>query len=137
MLVLIFTGTAYAEDNPFQGLTQEQVIQKYFEGRQLDTIEGIWLNDDWKPQIVIKSNLIDPSKKYGDYDYIMVEYSSKSTTKIEGINKTEYSSCFRIGAWHGGLRLTSVTTLMRNSGGYYGTPLYRFYTRIYPSEMKS
>lgn len=90
MLVLIFTGTSYAEDNPFQGLTQEQVIQ----------------------------------------------YSSKSTTKIEGISKTEYSSCFRIGTWHGGLKLISVTTLMRNIGGYYGTPLYRFYTHIYPSEVK-
>ncbi|WP_333595225.1 hypothetical protein [Anaerospora hongkongensis] len=41
LLILVFAGDSYATENPFKGLSQEQIIQKYFDGRQIDTFEGI------------------------------------------------------------------------------------------------
>jgi len=82
LLTLVFAGFSHAAETPFKELTQEQVIQKYFDGRQLDTIEGIWLDDLLTPTIIIKSSLIniDNSK---NYDYFMI----KDTT-IVGVRKT-------------------------------------------------
>lgn len=33
LLILDFAGDSYATENPFKGLSQEQIIQKYFDGR--------------------------------------------------------------------------------------------------------
>ncbi|MDT8901623.1 hypothetical protein [Anaeroselena agilis] len=62
LLVFIFSGVACAAENPFKGLTQEQIIQKYFAGRQLDPIEGIWLDERKDLQIILKTALIDTQK---------------------------------------------------------------------------
>jgi CHASE3 domain sensor protein len=34
-LTFVYSGITYAAENPFNGVTQDQIIQKYFEGRQL------------------------------------------------------------------------------------------------------
>ncbi len=130
LLVFAFPGIASAAvaENPFRGLTQEQVINKYFEGRQSDTIEGIWLDDSLKQWVIIKSNLIDPNKKYGDYDYLMVELSSSTNVFMDGVSKTQYSPCFKFKKSH--LRFLSPNAL------YYPWTAASVFTRIYPSEVK-
>lgn len=137
LLVLTFSGIAYAEENPFKELTQEQVIQKYFEGRQLDIIEGVWLDDQAKPLIIIKSSLVDTKKIYDQYDYVIINYSSSSDVKMAAVTKTQYPYCYERGRSKNLLRFVSQTTLQYSDGKYYDSFLYRFYTRIYPTpEMK-
>lgn len=139
LLVLTFSGIAYAEENPFKELTQEQVIQKYFAGRQLDIIEGIWLNDEAKPVIIIKSSLVETKDIYNKYDYVIINYSSSSDTKIAAVTKTQYPYCYERGMnVKSLLRFISQTTLQYSSSSYYNDNLfYRFYTRVYPNpEMK-
>lgn len=134
-LILIFGGVSYAAENPFNGLTQDQVIQKYFDGRQLDSIEGVWLNDDAKPIIIIKANLIG-AKNDDNYDYFIVEYSSSPNADIIGVHKTQHPSCFERGRAKILIRFVSQTTLQINETSYYNWSIYRFYTRIYPNEIK-
>lgn len=134
LLVFILSSTSYAAENPFQGLTKEQVTNKYFAGRQLDPIEGIWIDDNLKPQIIIRTNLIDPNQKYNNEDYLMVEYSSSANVEISGIRKTEYPLCYRIGQWNRLLRIFSPTTLHYAIHGTYGGDYYLI--RFYPSESK-
>lgn len=138
LLVLTFSGIAYAEENPLKELTQEQVIQKYFEGRQLDIIEGVWLDDESKPVIIIKSNLVDTKNIYNKYDYVIINYSSSSDVKMAAVTKTQYPYCYERGMKvKFPLRFVSPTTLQYVSGFYYDSLFYRFYTRIYPNpEMK-
>ncbi|MCC5468516.1 hypothetical protein [Pelosinus baikalensis] len=135
-LVFVFSGISYAEENPFMGLTQDQVVQKYFEGKQLDTIEGVWLDEDAHPTIIIKSSLIDLGKKYGNYDYLVVGYSSKSNVGIYGLYKTENSSCFRFGPRKFLLRFISQNALYYSYPGVNYIPAGSIYTRIYPNEIK-
>jgi hypothetical protein len=137
LLTLVFAGVSHAEENPFKGLTQEQIIQKYFDGRQLDTLEGIWLDDKIKPNIIIKANLIniDNSK---NYDYFIIKYSDSPVATPFGIRKTQYSSLFESEHYKSTIRLVSPTTFMADTGylPYGRSPLYSLYTRIYPTEMK-
>lgn len=133
-LILIFGGISYAAENPFNGLTQDQVTHQYFDGRQLDSIEGVWLNDDAKPVIIVKANLIS-AKNDDNYDYFMVDYSSSPNTDIVGVHKTQYSSCFKRGK-KSLLRFVSQTTLQSYDTVYYKWPIYLFFTRIYPNEIK-
>lgn len=139
LLVFAFSGITCAADNPFKGLTQDQVVQKYFEGRQLELIEGFWLDDYRDPIIIIKANLINSSIKENknNFDYFMVKYSTSSDTKISGVRKTQYSSCFEFeGLKYRLLRFVSTNSLQLRCSSYYGTSLYQYYTRIYPSEIK-
>lgn len=135
-LIFVLSGISYAEENPFMGLTQDQIVQKYFEGKQLDTIEGVWLDNDAHPIIIIKSSSIDPDKKYGNNDYLMIGYSSKENVGISGIYKTENSSCFRAGPKKRLLRFLSQNTLYSSYPGLNFTPVSLIYTRIYPNEIK-
>lgn len=134
-LFFIFSGTSYAAENPFNGLMQEQIIQKYFEGKQLDLIEGIWLDDNSSPVFIIKAGSINYDNKE-NYDYFKVENFTSSNAKIIGVRKTQYSSCFEQGKAKALLRFVSPTSLQIYAAGYYSHPLYSFYTRIYPSELK-
>jgi hypothetical protein len=54
LLLFALSGPCFAEENPFKGLTQDQVIQEYFEGRQLDPFEGIWVDYELKPWVNYK-----------------------------------------------------------------------------------
>lgn len=127
-LVMLFTSTCFAADNPFKGLTQDQVVQKYFEGRQIDLIEGVWLDDSLRTWIAIRSSLVDSSKKYGDYDYLMIEYSTSPNVYIDGLVKTQYASAFKYKRSH--LMILSQYSLNYNLG-----MSNVFFTRIYPNEV--
>jgi hypothetical protein len=53
------------------------------------------------------------------------------------IYKAEHPSCFRIGKYKRLLRFVSPTTLQRREPSDPNLPpLYLFYTRTYPSEVK-
>lgn len=133
-LTLAFAGLSHAAENPFKGLSQEQIIQKYFDGRQLDTFEGIWLDDKIKPTVIIKSSLItiDNSK---NYDYFMVRYSTSSETTVVGVRKTQHPSIFESGNDKMLVKLVSPSTFMVQDS-CLGVPVYLVYTRTYPTEMK-
>lgn len=139
LLLFVFSGISYSAENPFKGLTREQVIQKYFEGQQLDLIEGIWINDFFEPAIIIKPSRIDFDNK-DEYDYLKIEFSSSDKAGITGIRKTQYSSAFRIGNYRLGkggywFRFTSPTALIELTGVSYSN-CYNVYTRVYPYEVK-
>lgn len=134
MLSLIFTGISSAAENPFKDLTQEQVIQKYFEGRQLDSIEGVWLS--WRTVIIVKTNTMDTINDFKDYDYILVEYSNDpQKAEIFGVRKTKTPHIFSYGKWNRSLTQISPTTLVWTEHSYQ-SPESLFITRIYPSELK-
>lgn len=135
-LATVFSGICYAAENPFNGLTQDQVIHKYLEGRQLDPVEGVWLDPEIKPIIIIKSSLIDSYRNPDNYDYLMIEYSSKQNVEIVGVRKTQYQSCFQRGKMGNYLRFLSPNTLHYAVSGIYGIPIVYVYTRIFPSELK-
>jgi len=133
MLVFAFSGITYAAENPFNGLTQDQVIQKYFQGRQLDPIEGIW--HTLSTVIIIKTSAIDTIKDFKDYDYILVEYSTDlQKAEIFGIRKTQQPHIFSYGKWYRTLRQISPITLVWTEG--YQNLENLFITRVYPSELK-
>ncbi len=134
MLCLIFTGISYAAENPFKGLTEEQIIQKYFEGRQSDPIEGIWYS--WRTVVIIKTSAMDTINDFKDYDYILVEYSTDpQKAEIFGVGKTEKPHIYSYGKWNRILRQISPTTLVWTAHSYQN-PESLFITRIYPSDLK-
>ncbi|QJW48482.1 hypothetical protein HA075_24110 [bacterium BFN5] len=146
LLLFVFSGICYAAEipNPFKGLTQEQVVKKYFEGRELDLIEGIWLGDydQLRPEIIIKASLVDKTswvdfENADKYDYFKIQFfPSSENAKIIGIRKTQYTSAFLLGKVESSLRFISSTTLVELSGYYYSQNFHKFYTRIYPNEVK-
>lgn len=132
MLVFVFSGISYAAENPFQGLTQDQVVHKYFEGRQLDPIEGIWFS--WNTVVIVKTSIMDTVKDFKDYDYILIEYSSDpQKADIFGVRKTQIPNVFAYGKWNRTLRQLSSTALVWTEHSFQ-SPESLFITRIYPTD---
>ena len=133
MLVFAFSRITYAAENPFNGLTQDQIIHKYFEGRQLDPIEGIWFS--WSTVIIIKTTAMDTIKDFKDYDYLLVEYSSNpQKAEIFGVRKSDKPHIFGYGKWSRCLRQISSITLVWPEDSYQ-SPESLFITRVYPNEL--
>lgn len=128
LLLFVFSSISYAAENPFKGLTETQIISKYFEKRDLDPLEGIWLDERFKKQIVVKISMIETENKFKGYDYMMILLSSEDNTTIDTIKKTEYPLCFYRKNTQL-LRLLSPTTFHYEN---YKTRSSLF-TRIYPS----
>ena len=76
ILVFIFSTVCFALPQPLGELSKDQAIERYFRGKTIDTIEGIWTTTDNKYEITILKNT---SGIFSDSDYIgIITHSSES-----------------------------------------------------------
>ncbi|MCS7001026.1 MAG: hypothetical protein NZ481_09160 [Candidatus Kapabacteria bacterium] len=64
---------------PFGRLTKKQAIERYFTGRPLDFVEGIWVSDDASYEVAIIKNVSDDFP----YDYVgVVTYTARNNWQV-------------------------------------------------------
>ncbi len=85
-LIVFSTGVCSAEEEatkhyPFGKLTREELIQKFFTNRELDSIEGVWNDASTNWDIAIVKNT---SNFYSDYDYIGIVFGNYTSGKFKG-----------------------------------------------------
>lgn len=144
VLIFTFSGVCYGEETyPLGILTREQIIEKYFSGRTLNPIEGIWEVRPGIERLIVKIETLDnkQKEKYAGWDYLMISMNDKKSdvfvTKLkitsspffftikESKDTTEYIQI-----------LSPMTILERYVGSFSRLDL--FYTRSYPQvELKA
>jgi len=146
----MFSTVCFALPQPLGELTKEQVIERYFKEKTIDTIEGIWTTTDSKYEFAILKNT---SGSYTDSDYIgVITHSSESRWKTGEIKlllkKTSsaqlYTGSYYVettGMWGNGKKDYGTTFSMRSNNllecylptGIYGLPLKTAFLRTYPA----
>lgn len=131
-LVLLITSACWAEEKPFESVTgPNEVIEKVFKGRTLDSIEGVWVRDPGKIIGIVKSSVIYPNQPQ-THDYYMIKIRGFSKLGMGAwIDRTEYDFCFNeanLEKW----KLLSPDVLEKSGHLYPPTP-NETYVRLDPA----
>lgn len=125
-------------------LTKQEVIDKYFTDKQLDTIEGIWTSDDGMYEIAIIKNTFD---EYPNCDYVGVITDSSAKEWKRGELKASFKKTadnqIYPGSWFCrdrtedkvSFRIVSNTEIKYViSGNLIASPTLASLIRVYPSK---
>lgn len=146
----MFSTVCFALPQPLGKLNRDQAIERYFNGKTIDIIEGIWTTTDNKYEITILKNT---SGTFTDSDYIgVITRSSESRWKLGEIKlllrKTASSQLYTgsyyvetTSMWGNGKKdYGSTFTLSSNNliecylpTGIYGLPVKTTFLRTYPA----
>jgi hypothetical protein len=134
-LILILTSICSAEKPLGEITNANDVINKVFTGRSLDPIEGIWIRDEERGIVIVKSSVLYPNQIPPKYDYTVIKFSGKLQDiggVWEGLKRTSYNFSFKghVAYW----KLLSPDLL---EDGVWKTGPYTFpsetYVRTYPT----
>ncbi len=136
-LVLALSSVCYGREiYPLGGLTREQLIEKYFSGRALDPIEGIWEYRAGQYYFVININALGNQKDlYTGYDYLMIEANDKSESRIfYKLRKTTSPFIYEVNDNYSFTILSPISMVIQERH----TSPERCYSRSYPQfELKA
>lgn len=150
VLVFMFSTVCFALPQPLGELNRDQVIERYFKGKTIDIVEGIWSTTDNKYEITILKNT---SGTFTDSDYIgVITRSSESRWKLGEIRlllrKTAspqlYTGSYYVettSMWGNGKKDYGSTFTMSGNNliecylptGIYGLPVKTTFLRTYPA----
>jgi hypothetical protein len=134
VLVFILSATCLAAEKPDD---TQQFIDKYFAGRTLDPIEGIWYNDPSCILAIVRTSAFKPQdSEYNSYDYlgIIIKRNYRKFGDIFWkLSKTESNFCFYSyrnlnGYW----KLLDKNTLLFDGDSHYNA-FPETYVRTYPA----
>jgi predicted membrane chloride channel (bestrophin family) len=139
--VLALSSICYGEKYPLGVMTNEQIIEKYFTGRTLDPIEGIWECEPGRTVIVVKVEALDKQKeKYAAWNYLVLGVDNKKddASILERLIKTNspfiYTKKEKI-VDHTFVILSPMSMVEKIHFSWGDE--YSFYVRIYPQvELK-
>jgi S1-C subfamily serine protease len=146
----MFSTVCFALPQPLGEITKEQTIERYFNGKTIDLLEGIWTTTDNKYEFAILKNT---SATFTDFDYIgVITHSSENRWKkgeIKLLLKKTSSAQLYTGSYYrdttgmwGTEKKEYGTTFNMSSNnliecylptGIYGLPVKHVFLRTYPA----
>jgi S1-C subfamily serine protease len=128
-------------------LSRSEVISRYFEGRSLDPVEGIWIWDNNSYEVAIVRNRFDIAP---EYDYIAIVTDSRRSTwsrgEVKMLLKGTVSASVLTGIYYMGNKSEQGTSVlmanpnvleMRLPTGAYGSMETTLLMRAYPSDVRA
>lgn len=145
VMVFLLSGTCLAEKILDNMNTTQEVIDKYFAGRTLDPVEGIWVQSEGNVLAILKSSIVKSTNpKYQNSDYFGLSIGGKYAGHFQLLlNKTQYSFAFNGRGYEdnykGSWKLLTPTLLQYDGivtgftiNGVFANPCQSF-MRIYPA----
>jgi len=137
-LILTLSSVCYGRESyPLGGLSREQLIEKYFAGRTLDPIEGIWEYRAGEYFIVVNINALKNQKEqHTGYDYLMISVNyDKSDYRIYyKLGKTTSPFIYQVDDNYFFTILSPISMVVQERHTY----VEKCYSRSYPQfELKS
>ncbi|GBG55495.1 hypothetical protein SPFL3102_03868 [Sporomusaceae bacterium FL31] len=129
-LVLLFTSTCWAEEIPFGNITgPNDVIDKFFIGRTLDPIEGVWAQDPEKVMAIVKSTVLFPDQPQS-HNYYMIRIKGSGKKGLgPWFDRTEYDFCFKEGK---AIYKLLSPNLLEKTYDVNSWPFNEIFVRVYP-----
>lgn len=137
-------ATVITLDKPVGEIGKTEIIEKYFNERELDLVEGVWIWDNGRYEVAIVRNTFDI---YPEYDYIGVIVDTRSFGWQQGetklmLRKTASSKVYSVSYFMGNKSEVGTTALLSDTNvirmelpsGPYGLSGTCLLLRTYPQD---